>query len=132
MKLIIEPTDGYEVVGSGSVFTFYQKPIKIKIEESDPKENDMYILFKFLDDISTTEPDVKTTVDDSTIIISLVNYNNVLGTGTKDPFRIGTSGDNYLYLHFRVYGATEKSDKLLHYTIFTQKKSIEDGESVKL
>jgi len=118
MEVNIEPAEDYEVIGTGSFITFRDKPIQIRIKEHDPKAQDMFIKLTFFEDLSKDKPDLKVSVNKDTISFELINYNNVLGTGTTFPVHIGSSEKKDIYFHFRVYGMTQKGDKLVHYTLY--------------
>lgn len=49
--------------------------------------------------------------------VTLVNFNNPLGVGPKDPIRIGSIGQKGVYLQIRVYGLAD-DDRTLAYTMY--------------
>lgn len=128
MKAVIEDGEGYEVVASGSVITFNHKPIKIRIDTDDENEEDLSIIFKFKEDEKIPEPQAVPSVEGNTLTLILLNYNNVLGTGTGEPFQLGYIGNKDVYISFRVYGFDNASEKLLHYTVHATDRIHNEGE----
>jgi hypothetical protein len=100
----------------GIVFTNKHFPITFDL---DPE---LKITLKFIDDHSTTESstDFKA-IDSNTGQIILTNYNNVLGTGVPEPYRIGNIGDIDIYFAFWIYRVHEQvANKKVEFTFFKQ------------
>ena len=51
----------------------------------------------------------------------LFNFNDQLGSGTKEPVEIGKLNGHSVFLHFRVHNMPG-SDKTFHYTLFHEKR----------
>lgn len=117
MNVTIEDGENYKIVGSGTVFSFRQEPIKIKIATG---ESELDLEFKFEKGSNDSDkPTARAEVEGTTLKIRLFNYDNLLGSGTKQPLRLGFIGKEDIYINFRVYGGGDTdSDKLLHFTIY--------------
>jgi hypothetical protein len=106
-----------KVIKSGSVFSFGKNPLifqleglKLILEFKDEVDNDGKPIEKFS---KKTE-----IIDEKTIKLTFINYNNSLGIGAIEPFRIGTIDDKALYFNYTIYGSTSRNSKNVQYTLF--------------
>lgn len=103
-----------EILGSGSVISFDDKPIEIEFGSKPLK-----VVLTFLEDKEKPEPYGKTeTISDDQLKISLFNFNDRLGAGTLEPFPIGTWERNQMFLSIRSYGLIGSKQTMLHYTFY--------------
>lgn len=119
-------TGPVEVITSGTVIAFENNPIDITV----PLTNfNMTISFHFKDDEGENiDPSADFEAVSSTFLkVTLNNFTNNLGSGSKTPIRIARHQDKQVYIQFRVYSLNKKNDKTLHFTIY---RSLEKEESV--
>ena len=112
----------YEVVGNGSFITYNNEPFELVITRTDEPPSELPLTISVSFSSENTESDAssyKAEVKDNTLFLTLVNHNNVLGTGSIDPWQIGTFGSKNLFFHYRVYGNTESLSKVFIYSIFS-------------
>ena len=113
MKLLEIVSNGYNVLNSGSVFTFKQNDLEFSL-------NPFKIVISFLNDDNVSG--VQTEIIDNNIFkIKLYNYNSSLGMGISEPIYVGTIAGKAVYLDFIVYSLTKDSSKNFNYTFFEEK-----------
>ena len=110
-----------EVISSGIVISYSNEPISITVES-----NNSYIKVKFVFE-EGDKTEVKATItNDQELIMTLVNFNNSVGTGSSNPLPIGSFQDKAVFLNYRVYALGKDGDRTLHYTFYRSLKK--DGE----
>lgn len=107
----------YEVYDSGSVLSHGDKEILFEIKN-------LKIKIKFVSDSENANYDVKISLIDNNacLLLTLVNFNNSLGTGLTNPVEIGTINGSRLYLQFVVYQLGESDTRMLSYTWLTKRE----------
>lgn len=94
-----------EIVSSGSVIAFKDKNLKFLVSD---EEGSVWIEIIFNDDEKEEKQSIKyRKVDNKTLTIELIKFDNPLGTGTKRPIKIGTISGKEFYLSFSVYPIDE-------------------------
>lgn len=106
----------YEVYDSGIIITHENKDITFEIKT-------LKVRIRFEKNEQTKEHDIKKTlVDyDTCLQLTLVNFDNSLGTGLTVPIEIGFMNGSKLYLQFIVYSLSDKGTKMFSYTWLTKK-----------
>lgn len=111
-----------KVVSSGTVIQFQNNPIEITIDL--PSYSFNWIL-KFENNPNTSEQRIIADAPStSTLVLTCYNFNNPIGSGTSQPVNIGTHGDQYVYVNFRVYSLSEDASKSVHYTVYLSEEKI--------
>ena len=100
--------NGLEVISNGSLVVSKEHPISFRI-------GGMNFIFDFINDDSG-EYNVKQERDGNTMLTHLVNFNNALGTGMKEPTEMATltTGEK-IYFSFAVHSISE-NPRIFHYT----------------
>lgn len=78
------------------------------------------ITFKFESD-GKKEYDIKSSVIGNNVIITCVNFDNPLGTGTNNPLPLAVFGGKQIYLNFWVFGLGNNSARKISYTLYIEK-----------
>jgi len=101
----------YEVFNSGTVISFEQEPVTFQLAA------DLKIRLAFRDEMEKKEEHRLefNPISKNELEITLVNFNNSLGTGNTAPLLMGTLNNKKLYLNFRVYALTVTTNKTIHY-----------------
>ncbi len=104
----------YEIIMSGSIICVPDKPIIFKVE-------DLVFELIFKDNSETPEQKLSSNLPDNGKKMQLIfeNFNNGLGTGNKEPLKVGIVENRGLFLNYRVYSLSENVGKLIHYTWLT-------------
>lgn len=110
-------SEGKEIISSGSIISFNGEPITIKVNEDSVPMFTLKFVFQERSDVK--DPKLSTTVSNDTMIFTLTNFNNPIGSGTHTPIDFATYKNRNLYLHFRV-NALSNSDKTFYYTIYAE------------
>lgn len=106
----------YEVYDNGAVLSHGDKDILFEIKN-------LKIKIKFENDPEDSNYKANITLENNTcLLITLVNFNNPLGTGLTNPVEIGTINGSHLYLQFIVYRLGESDTRMLSYTWLTKKE----------
>ena len=90
-----------EFIASGSLNTFDQTPILLEISDNNKKFLKIQFEFKTDKDISETKTEVA--INEDTMVFSLTNYDNPLGTGLVEPLQFAKYNSKLLYILFYVY-----------------------------
>lgn len=108
-----------KVISNGSLVVNVKQSISFKI-------GSMTFVFDFPDD-GREEKDVKQERTENTMTTHLINFNNPLGSGLKEPTMMATlaTGEKLL-LNFSVDALNEV--KIFHYTWFIEPKQEESHE----
>lgn len=123
---------GATVVSSGSVFSYNDQPIGIKLQDIEVKGFSFNLKFSFSYDDNDPTPRWTPGKDNSNECchMELINYNNPLGTGMLSPFLFASNklGVCY-YITFMVNGWERTRSKMFSYTIYRVSKLEEKGGS---
>ncbi len=100
--------NGLKVLRDGTLVVSSSHPISFKI-------NGMTFVFVFIQDESGAK-DVKQVRDGNTMTTHLINFNNSLGSGLKEPTEMATLGTGEkLFFSFAVH-SIGNTPKVFHYT----------------
>lgn len=114
ITLVINSGD-YEVLFSGTVIQYEDNSISFHFDSKTYGK--LSIIISFESD-HTNVPKIKADkIDNRTLLIKLVNFNNSVGTGNVEPGEIGTYGGRKLLISYRVYRLAE-AGRTLHYTFY--------------
>ena len=107
----------YEVLNSGTIITHANKSVEFEIKM-------LRVRIQFEKDTENKTHKVNSSIiDNGTCFqITLINFDNSLGTGLTVPIEIGTINGEKIYLQFIVYALTEAGTKMLSYTWLTKKE----------
>ena len=114
-----------EFIASGSLNTFDQTPILLEISDNNKKFLKIQFEFKTDKDISETRTEVA--INEDTMVFSLTNYDNPLGTGLVEPLQFAKYNSKLLYILFYVYSHSTNI-KTIIYSIYSCNES-ENGEN---
>lgn len=104
-------TGKYEVIEAGTVITFEDNSINIELAnnmtciisfKTEPKEKDQRLDFN--------------SINDQTMELILVNFNDTIGAGTTAPVHLGHIGNKKLFLNFRITAMGGSKSKMFHFT----------------
>ncbi|RQO54468.1 hypothetical protein DBR47_22750 [Paucibacter sp. KBW04] len=101
-------TSGRDVVSAGTVITVDNRNLEFQIAH-------LKVVFSFVTDAGATRLGPGS-ASDSTLNLTLYNFNNSIGSGTTAPLDIGTLAGRKLSLSFMVYAISPESSKTVHYT----------------
>lgn len=139
-----------EVIASGTVIAYNHQPIEISVGPSTDRLNIVIVFmtgeppkklpFPLPSDRTALPPGIRIpgqfplpgmrelskvkyeVLDSHTLRITFRNINAPTGYGTLKPVQIGTIEGKPVHLHYRIYDLGETSDKMLHYTLYREKK----------
>ena len=107
----------YEVYDSGSVLS-HSNTILFEIKN-------LRVRVDFKTDSTNSKYDAKISLIENEngpcLLLTLINFNNPLGTGLTTPVEIGTINGSHLFLSFIVYRLGESDIRLFSYTWLTKK-----------
>ena len=106
-----------EIVASSTAISFNNEPITIKL--FDDAQQVVVIQFSFEKDSEDKDQHIKTSIADDTLIFTLINFDNPIGTGTTKPINFARYNSKTLYIHFRVT-SLQDSDRTLYYSIYAE------------
>ena len=106
-----------EIIASGTAISFNDEPITIKL--FDDAQQVVLMQFSFEKDTEDKNQRMQTSIADDTLIFTLVNFDNPLGTGTNKPINFASYNSKTLYIHFRVT-SLQDSDRTLYYSIYAE------------
>ena len=109
------------VLQSGTVIGVINQPIEIMID-------DLKIEFIFEDSNDLEQIARPESISNKHLRLTLINFNNSLGTGNMEPLAIGSYANNHLLLSYRIYSLGENVGKTLHYTFLTAPKTTDNGD----
>lgn len=120
--MTIEKTSSnYRILDSGIAFTPDSKAdLTFSLKMSDNFK--FSIIFKF-ESNGGTVGEVKTNanVSENTIILTCVNFDNMLGTGTTTPVEVATYNNKKIYIIFWVYGLGDNKLKKMEYCFYSER-----------
>jgi hypothetical protein len=122
MNLNIEIKSGeLDLAGAGTIITASPDPVRLTISD---KDEPMYLYLEFKNEGSDnkTTKVVSTMEGTSTLKVVFTNYNNPLGTYTKQPWLIGYSFNRELFLCYVIYGYPESASKKIDYSFYLGKE----------
>lgn len=109
------------VIYSGTVLSSSDDPVIIDLDPKDKDDNKLKITFLFVTEENAPQK-LNIVGAISEVTLSLINFNNTLGTGPAKPVEIASNTHNVLSVHFRVY--TVDSDRMLHFSFYSRPKKI--------
>ena len=109
-----------DVLQSGTVIGVINQPIEIMID-------DLTIEFVFEDGKDLKQIAKPESINNKHLRLTLINFNNSLGTGNMEPLAIGSYANKHLYLSYRIYSLGENVGKTLHYTFLTTQETTDNG-----
>ena len=110
------------VIDSGTVFTFGDSPIDIKLHDVAVKGDSFILRFLFSHDESNLTPRYEEVPCDDTKCyqLRLINYNNPLGTGVLEPLEFASNKKGpRLFVVFMLSVWEKNLSRRLSYSIFT-------------
>ena len=117
--MIISKTSGEkQVLDSSSIILFdTTSTVNFNIQCDDTFSFEL--IFKFMNDNSKKQ-ELKIEASENIITLLCLNFNNVLGTGTKQALEIATFEGRKIYINFWVTALGKDSLKRLDYTIYRE------------
>ena len=108
-----------KILDSGSIITF-DSTADISFDVQFDNNFSFKLIFKFENDANNKSHSLNFNLLDNTITFSCVNFNNVLGTGTKKPLEIATVENKKVFITFWVTAMGLESLKRLDYSIYQE------------
>lgn len=113
-----------KVIASGTVISYNNNPIEISFGLGG---NALKLIFDFKNDKKQNERRIEAKqLGNNELKILLLNFNNLLGTGTAKPILIGTLSGKKISINFKVQD-NDKTSKTLHYTIYLGEEVAANG-----
>lgn len=106
---------GAKVVASGEVTTFDGQALELAAGDD---ARTFVIRWDFIEDLQQPGPNVLSTLTRDSLALTCVNFDNHSGRGSSVPVLCARFGDEYLFLHFRVFRYGRTNDRTLHYTLY--------------
>lgn len=115
----IRYSDNNLILDSGSLLAFSStSDIQFDIKMSE--HFSFNLTFKF-ESNGKKEYDIKSSIQGNNIVITCINFDNPLGTGTNKPLPLATFGGKQIFLNFWVYGLGNNSARKIIYTLYKEK-----------
>lgn len=109
-----------ELIETNSLLTFDSEQLEIRFSYRDES---LVFLVNFIDDKKFVEHKIEFEIlDESTLVINLINHNNTLGTFNVDPIELGTIGNRVFYFNYLdslIHGTKRRK---FEYSIFVGKE----------
>jgi hypothetical protein len=107
-------TGNRKVIHSGVFITWGSDPTVMEIAGG------LKLIFAFANDKENPGKQFVTgdVLDDHTLRLTMTNFNNILGTGTSEPVRIGETNGKDIHLAYRVHAIGGAEDKTVQYTVY--------------
>lgn len=109
-----------DVLATGTVIGYYNNPIEFIFPSEN--EDDMRLIIEFRNDEIREELYSENEVINShTMKMTLYNFNSPMGSGSRNPIRLGNFNNKVMFGHFRISTVNDDSgenDKMLHYTFY--------------
>jgi len=115
--LLIIKAGANTILASGTAIAFEKAPLEFKLKGSS---EEISVIFDFVDTgASGSNPEKlgAESLGPGTLKLVLTDFNNVLGSGTTKPIKLGSLDGKDLFVHFRVYDL-KGSDKMMHYAFY--------------
>lgn len=108
----------YDLISSGVVITEEDKDLVITLKA--PTESSINLILKFTTDESNKNELKKTAkaINKTTLEIIFTNYNNVLGSYSKEYWHIGTLMNRKLYFTYIIFGLSDCLLKKVEYSFY--------------
>ncbi|GEM_PF-4931934 len=120
MKNLIIETGDFNVLYSGVVHIISNLETSITIPDI---KQDLVLKINFKEDTLNGKPEVRSapSIDNQTLNIDFINFNNKLDMGNITPARIGNMDDKRrLFLSYRIRASDNKTLRTFEYTFYTQ------------
>ena len=104
---------GKDIIANGTVHTFDSQQLTFKLGQ-------LTFDFEFVVDAEKTPRFQSESLGSQHIKYQLFNFNNTLGSGLREPIKIGTLLSRNLYFIFTTYAFDNDSSKTVHYTFFLE------------
>lgn len=118
MKVTME-TGNYRVLDSGTVFTFdSDSSLEFNMDFNESFQFNLILKFERN---NTKKRDIKTEINDNNIILTCVNFDSSLGTGTSKAIELATFNGKKVFFNFWVYSLNEKSNRKVSYSLYIEK-----------
>lgn len=100
---------GREVLYSGTVTSTNNADVLFEIAEN------LKIRLRFVSEDGGAQL-IQAVVEDGVLVLTLLNFNNPLGTEFTNAIEIGTYKGRSLFLHVRVYAMNESENRVINHT----------------
>lgn len=113
-----------ELVSGGAFLAQIDREVTISLESEN--EVPLNLVFRFKNDDSDNEKlnrEAKV-VNETTLDITFINYNNILGSFNKELWEIGSLAHRKLFMAYVIYGFNDSRLKKIDYSFYL-------GEEVK-
>ncbi len=110
-------TSNYKITDAGSLITFNNEDIQFKMF------TDLYLVFSFKNDDKVEGTKMESEViNNKTLKLVFINFNNSLGVGNAVPLPIALVENQQLYLNVMIYSLSKESPKNIHYTFYLREE----------
>lgn len=117
--LIKKSSGNLDILDSGSLLAF-SAGSDIEFEVQMDETFTFHLILKFASN-GGDQHDIKSDVEDNKIIITCINFDNTLGTGTSRPIELAVFEGKKIYLNFWVYSLGKKSAREVSYTFYKER-----------
>ncbi len=118
--MIIKKSSGdLDILDSGSLLAFSAtSDLEFEVQLDETFSFDLFLKFA---SNGGDQPNTKSDVEGNKIIITCINFDNVLGTGTSSPIELAVFEGKKIYINFWVYGLGKKSARKVSYTFYKER-----------
>lgn len=100
-----------QVISAHTLVSYNSQPIQIEIAEEGVQ---MTVVFRFEDDDSTNR-EMRWTTENNKVVITLRNFNTLLGAQSPEPVRFGQVGERELLLLIRAAKLDQAGTRELYF-----------------
>lgn len=115
---IEKSSSNHTILDSGSAIT-YSNTAELSFSVEMDNTFSFKVILKF-ENTDNNQYELKHNISDNTIILTCVNFDNPLGTGTTNPIELATYNGKKIYFNFWVYALGAKSLRKVAYTFYSE------------
>lgn len=116
---ITKSSSNHEILDSGSIILFDgDAELELSIKMDDSFQFGVILRFESTND---GKQNLTSDVNDNKITLSCINFNNILGTGTRQPIELAQFQGKRVYMHFWVYALGDTSLRRIAYTFYMER-----------
>lgn len=118
MEVVISSSE-HDILNSGSVITYSNTAeLSFSIKMDDTFSFQLVLKFESTEE---KQHELKKNVSENTIILTCVNFDNSLGTGTTSPIELATFNGKKVSVNFWVYALGDKSLRKIVYSFYSER-----------
>lgn len=118
--MVIKKMSGnMDVLDAGSLLTFSNtSDIQFCIEFDESFSFDLVLKFE---SNGEKKHQIKSSIDDNTIVLTCLNFDSALGTGTSSPIQLAVFNGKKVYINFWVFSLGQNNARKVSYTLYREK-----------